>query len=319
MKYEDIKNEISGNIFKQVYLFYGDDEYLKQSVVNALKTAIIRYTQAEYDNVKFDDTSKIEDIINECATYSFSGNNKFITCRNTGFFNKEEFSDKIISLSDYVTEGVYLFFIENDINKRLSGFKHYTSKNSAYEITKGTAEDIKRFVYSAFRKEGKNISSENLNLFLEYSGLNLSFVTLSIDKILLYIQPSNEVTAETIKLLCTGITDVKGYELTNNLCKRDLSAALDVYYDMVSLKYVLPYFTAILFNTFYEMYTIKVNNITSSNDFRVRKAIQNSKEFSTEQLKNIIYAISEADHDFKSGKLGQDSAMVTLMSTIVNS
>ena len=96
MKYEDIKNEISGNIFKQVYLFYGDDEYLKQSVVNALKTAIIRYTQAEYDNVKFDDNSKIEDIINECATYSFSGNNKFITCRNTGFFNKE---NSVIKLS----------------------------------------------------------------------------------------------------------------------------------------------------------------------------------------------------------------------------
>ena len=87
MKYEDIKNEISENNYKHVYLFYGDDEYLKDIVLNVLKTSIIRYTKLEFDEIKFNDTAKINDILNECTTYSFSVNQKFIICNNTGFFN----------------------------------------------------------------------------------------------------------------------------------------------------------------------------------------------------------------------------------------
>ena len=319
MKYEDIKNEISENNYKHVYLFYGDDEYLKDIVLNVLKTSIIRYTKLEFDEVKFNDTAKIIDILNECTTYSFSGNQKFIICKNTGFFNKDEFNDNVISLYNYIGKNVYLFFIESSINKRLLSFKHYNSRNNAYEISKGNADDVKKFINSKLKKEGKTITTENLNLFIEYSGLNLSFVSLSLDKILLYLDDAKEVTSDAIRLLCSGVTDVKSYELCNHLCRKNLTEALDVYYDMVSLKYGIPYFLVMLFNTFYEIYLIKKKSIMSSDDFRVRKSIEYSKSFTVSGLKTIISSISEFDHDFKTGKIDQESSMVLLLSIIVNS
>jgi DNA polymerase III delta subunit len=103
------------------------------------------------------------------------------------------------------------------------------------------------------------------------------------------------------------------------LCRKNLTEALDVYYDMVSLKYKIPYFLAMLFNTFYEIYLIKKKSIVSSDDFRVRKSIEYSKGFTVSGLKTIISSISEFDHDFKTGKIDQESSMVLLLSIIVNS
>lgn len=128
-----------------------------------------------------------------------------------------------------------------------------------------------------------------------------------------------EVTSEMIRLLCSGITDVKSYELCNYLCKKKFSKTLDVYYDMISLKYGIPYFLAILFNTFYEMYFIKKNNIRSSQDFKIRKLIENAKGFTLSGLKKIVKDIMEYDHNFKTGKIEQESSMIILFATIVNS
>ncbi|HOD92698.1 MAG TPA: hypothetical protein PL054_02365 [Clostridia bacterium] len=319
MKYEDIKNEISINNFKHIYLLYGDDEYLKDVVFNVLKAMIINHTKMNYEEFKFNDSSKIEDIVNECSTYSFSGNSKFIICKNTGFFDKNEFSERLIKLYDYIYDNVYIFFIEANVNKRLSSYKHYNSSNNAYDISKGNTDDVKKFIFTRFKKEGISITAENLDLFIEYSGLNLSFVALSIEKILLYMADKKEVTSEMIRLLCSGITDVKSYELCNYLCKKKFSKTLDVYYDMISLKYGIPYFLAILFNTFYEMYFIKKNNIRSSQDFKIRKLIENAKGFTLSGLKKIVKDIMEYDHNFKTGKIEQESSMIILFATIVNS
>ncbi len=318
MKYEDIKNEISLRQFKNIYLLYGDDEYLKDMVFSVLKTEIRKYTKHEFDDVKFNDNSEIDEIIDECSTYSFTGNSKFIACRNTGFFNKDEYNEKIIKLYEYINDGIYLFFIESNINKRLLGFKHYNAMNNAYDISKGNADDVKKFIYGKLKKEGKSITSENLDLFIDYSGMNLSFVSLSIDKILLYMNENIEVNSETIRLLCSGITDVKSYELSNYLCKKNMDRTLDIYYDMLALKYGIPYFLAILYNTFYDLYSIKINNIKSSQDFKIKKAIENAKGFSIDKLKRILNDICEFDHDFKTGKIEQESSMIILFSSIVN-
>lgn len=318
MKYEDIKSEIVSMQFKPVYLLYGDDEYLKQTVYNVLKTSISKSSNKEFDEFKYDENSDINDIINECYTYSFTGNSKFIRCKNTNFFSKEENNEILSKIIDGRNDDIYIFFIESNVDKRLLSFKQYNKQGYAYDLSKGKPEDVKRFIQSQLKKEDKTISFDNLNLFIEYSGLNLAFVSSSIDKIVLYMKQDKAVTEGMIKLLCNGITDVKTYELCGYLFKKDLANALTVYYDMVALKYGIPYFLAILFNTFYEIYNLKMQGIQHSPDFRTQKAIENSKIFTNMQLVNILKEIREFDHDFKTGKIDQDSSMIILLSKIVN-
>ena len=67
------------------------------------------------------------------------------------------------------------------------------------------------------------------------------------------------------------------------------------------------------------MYFIKKNNIRSSQDFKIRKLIENAKGFTLSGLKKIVKDIMEYDHNFKTGKIEQESSMIILFATIVNS
>jgi len=319
MKYEDIKNEISQSVFKQIYLLYGDDEFLKNSVYNVIKSNLLKKNNSKLDELKYNDESDIFDILNECNTYAFTGNAKLIKCKNTNFFSKEEYTEPLTRIVNDISDNTFIIFIETNISKKLTSFKNFNKSGYAYDISKGKPDDVKKFIYLSFKREGKTISSSDLDLFIEFSGLNLAYISLNIDKILLYMNDQKNVTSDMIKLLCNGITDVKSYELCSYLCKKDLKNTLNVYYDMIALKYSIPYFLAILFNTFYELYNIKISNTLKSDDFRKRIAIDNASKFSLEALNTIIKDICDFDHDFKTGKINQDSLMIILFSKIVNS
>jgi DNA polymerase-3 subunit delta len=318
MKYEDIKNELIKKEYKKTYVLYGDDEYLKESVYNALKSGISKISVNGLEESRYDDNSDISDIINEVCTYSFTGSTKIIRCKNTGFFNSSENNDKLQKLIGLDMTDAYVIFIEKNVDKKLISYKAYDKAAFAYDISKGKQDDVVTFVKNRFIREKKEISYDDINLFIQYSGLNLSFISMNIDKILLYIGDDKAVKSDTIKALCSGITDVKAYELFNHLCNKDLASALDVYNDLVMLKYALPFFLAVLYNGFYELYEAKVKNVSASNDYRTRKMMENAKKFNKKDLKDIIAELCEMDHDFKSGRIDQDSSMVILFSKIVN-
>lgn len=318
MKYEDIKSELIKKEYKKVYVLYGDDEYLKESVYTALKNGITKNAANGIEESRYDENSRITDIINEICTYSFTGNAKIIKCKNTGFFNSNEFNEDLKRLIDQDIIEAYVIFIEKNVDKKLISFKAYDKATFTYDISKGNQDDVFTFVKNRFIKEKKEISYDDINLFIQYSGLNLSFISMNMDKILLYMGDDKVVKSDTIKALCNGITDVKAYELFNYLCNKDLTSALDVYNDLVMLKYALPFFLAVLYNGFFELYEAKKSNLSVSNDYRSRKIMENTKRFSKKDLKNIISTLCEMDHDFKSGKIDQDSSMVIMFSKIVN-
>jgi DNA polymerase-3 subunit delta len=318
MKYEDIKNELIKKEYKKAYVLYGDDEYLKESVYSALKNGIAKNAANKTEESRYDDNSSISDIISEVCTYSFTGSTKIIKCKNTGFFNSNEFNDDLQKLIGLDMIDAYVIFIEKNVDKKLISFKAYDKASLTYDISKGKQDDVFTFVKNKFIKEKKEISYDDINLFVQYSGLNLSFISMNIDKILLYMGDDKVVKSDTIKALCSGITDVKAYELFNHLCNKDLASALDVYNDLVMLKYALPFFLAVLYNGFFELYESKMHNLSASNDYRTRKIMENAKRFSKKDLKEIVSQLCEMDHDFKSGRIDQNSSMVIIFSKIVN-
>ena len=143
MKYEDIKNEISQSVFKQIYLLYGDDEFLKNSVYNVIKSNLLKKNNNKIDELKYNDESDIFDILNECNTYAFTGNAKLIKCKNTNFFSKEEYTEPLTRIVNDISDNTFVIFIETNISKKLTSFKNFDKSGYAYDISKGKPDDIK--------------------------------------------------------------------------------------------------------------------------------------------------------------------------------
>ncbi len=319
MDYQTIKDEIMNKEFKKIYLLHGEEEYLMNMVFNVLKTSIAKSKGLDFEYISINEVNSAKEILDQVSTYSFFGTSKFIKCFNCNLFsNKFEDANMLLDLKDHIIEDYYIVFLEKDLQKNTKVYKYFKDNKFSYEFKTPKPYDLKKFIKDTFTKEKKQISSSNVDLLLEYSGSNMSFINQNIQKLLLYLKDEKEVKAEDIKLLSTGTIDTRAYELTNYLCSKNFDKALETYKDLSSLKYGLPYFSTLLFNHFADIYYLKVNDITFSNDFKQKKQIECGRNFKIENLVEILESIKENDHLFKSGKIDQESGLYTIFSKITS-
>ena len=109
---EDIKTQN----FKQAYLLYGEEAYLKHQYKNKLKNALL----PEDDTMNFSrfegKGTEIPKVIDLAETMPFFADRRVILLENTGFFkNKADaLADYMGSLPDYLV----LIFVEEEVDKR---------------------------------------------------------------------------------------------------------------------------------------------------------------------------------------------------------
>ena len=142
---EDIK---TGN-YKQVYLFWGEETYLKQQYKQKLLSAL----NPEGDTMNFSRYEgkgiQVREVIDLCETMPFFAEYRVILVENSGFFkNKcEELADYMKELPDYVR----LLFVESEVDKRS---RMYKAVKNCGRIGAGRAEDYPAGYGASSHKNG---------------------------------------------------------------------------------------------------------------------------------------------------------------------
>ena len=128
LKIEELEKQLQSNIIQNLYLLYGEEQYLIEQCVKKIRLMFgecikgINYIQVDENNVS--------EIISDIETPSFGYEKKMIIAKNTGLFTKEgrKKSDEMARLKnkvknyieeniEFVRQSVILVFIEEDIEK----------------------------------------------------------------------------------------------------------------------------------------------------------------------------------------------------------
>ena len=157
---EDIKNQD----FKQVYLLYGEENYLKQQYKEKLKKALVQ----EDDSMNFSmfEGKKTEPkaIIDLAETMPFFADRRVIFLEDTGFFKNQcgDLPEYMAELPEYIC----MVFIENDVDKRNRMYKAVKKYGRAVEFGVQDSNTIMRWVLGMMKREGKKITQKDMELFL---------------------------------------------------------------------------------------------------------------------------------------------------------
>ena len=114
---EDIKNQE----YKQAYLFFGEEGYLKKQYRNKLLQAWNpdgdTMNESRFEGKGID----VKEVILLGETMPFFSDRRIILLENTGFFKNQcsELAEYLNNLPDYL----YLLFVEDEVDKRSKMFK----------------------------------------------------------------------------------------------------------------------------------------------------------------------------------------------------
>lgn len=306
---EDIK---TGN-FKQSYLLFGEEAYLKQQykekLLNALNPDGDTMNFSRYEGKGID----VKQVIDLCETMPFFADRRIILLEDTGFFkNKcEELADYMKSLPDYLV----LVFAESEVDKRSRMYKAVKSSGRVTEFAKQDEKTLMRWAAGILGKEGKKITQRDMELFLTKTGTDMGNIRMELEKLVAYTEGKDIVAAEDIEAVCVTQTTNKIFDMVRAVTEKNQKKALELYYDLLTLKEPPMRILFLLAKQFRQLLLTKKmagegasqNEIASRlgvPSFVVRNISACARSYMVEELERAVEDFVDAEEAVKTGRLG---------------
>ena len=314
---EDIK---TGN-YKQAYLLYGEEAYLKQQY----KQNLVKALNPDGDTMNFGRFAgkgiEVREIIDLCETMPFFSERRVILVEDSGFFkNKcEELADYMKTLPDYVI----LIFAESEIDKRSRMFKAVKNVGRVTEFARQDEKTLMRWAAGILGREGKKITQKDMELLLIKTGTDMGNLRMELEKLIMYTEGRDVVTAADIEEICTTQIQNKIFEMVRAVTEKNQKRALELYYDLLTLKEPPMRILFLLAKQFRQLFLAKQyaaeglsrNEIASRLGVPVFVAgniLTCARVYSAEELQAAVEDFVEAEEAVKTGRLG-DTLSVELL------
>lgn len=304
-----------------VYLLYGEDDFLKSEYLKKFKKQFgtlqvgINYIQL--------DSESIESIIADIDTPAFGFESKLIIAKNSGLFKKKNaFSDK---LSEYLNnnkiEGVELIFDETEVEKN-SLFNTISKIGKVQEFKELTVGQLIQKITEICNAYGVKIQGNIAQYLIECVGTNMQDIINELRKLIEYAGKGNEILKDDIDKLVTIKSDSIIFDLTDNLGRKNIKKAIQVYNDLIYKKEDVFKIVGMLYSHFKKLYIIKLSdgknvaqnlNLKPNQTFLVNKYQQQANFFKKEDVESILKELINLDEKCKKGDIDLEVGLQTIL------
>jgi DNA polymerase-3 subunit delta len=184
-------------------------------------------------------------------------------------------------------------------------------------------ETLTRWILQRMGKEGKKITRNDMQHFLEVTGTDMANINSELEKLLAYTMDSDVITGEDIDAVCAPQISNKIFEMVRAVAEHRQKEALDYYYDLLALKEPpmrILYFLAKEFNMLLVVKTMAVAGFANREiaskigrpPFVVSKSMGLIRNYTSAQLENIVRDFTDMEEAVKTGRM-TDTVSVEMM------
>ncbi len=305
---EDIKT----GQFKNIYLLYGEEDYLKKQYKGKLTKAML----PEGDTVNYayyeGKGIPVPEIIDLAETMPFFADRRLIVMEDSGLFKTAapELADYIKAMSSTAC----FLFIEKEVDKRGKLYKAVKEKGRIVELSHQDERTLIRWLLGMIKQEGKQIREETVRYILSKAGTDMANLEKEMEKLFCYTLEKEEITIQDVDAVCTTQITNHIFDMVEAVAKQQKKKALDYYYDLLALKEPPMRIMYLLTRQFQLLLQVKelvkkgmgrkqVAEKAGLHPFAAGKYMDQCRNFSKADLIAIMEEGAEFETDVKTGRL----------------
>lgn len=229
-----LAEEIKSGQLKQVYVLYGEEAYLRNQYRDRLKEALLGGGDPMNLHCFEGKDVRAGDVIDLAETLPFLAERRVIVLENSGLFAHG--GEDLAAYLSAPAETASFVFVESAVDKRSRLYKAATARGRAIEFATQDEAVLKRWILGFLKKENKNITERDLNLFLDKTGSDMENIRGELEKLLCYCMDADVITAQDIEEICTKQVSSQIFDMINAVAERRQETAMALYYDLLTLK-----------------------------------------------------------------------------------
>lgn len=231
-----LKKQIKELDFRNIYLFYGEENYLKNFYVKKLKEKVIPKDQELMNYQMMENTTDEKDIINSIETLPFLSDKRLVVIKNSNFFtSKVSVSDRFIQVIKDCPKQTMIIFVEEKVDRRNRVFKAVKNDGYVVEFKFLSENDLAKWIAIELKKEGKKAQYNTLIHFLRTVGTNMEQIQMELQKLCSYKLDDEFITIADIDEIVTKSIEYKIFELVDAMGMKKSEEALLAYNNLLTM------------------------------------------------------------------------------------
>lgn len=317
---------------ESLYLLYGQESYLLEDFVKKIKKSFEKLVEG-INYIKIDETN-INQLISDIETPCFGFDKKLIVVRNSGLMkksarknkndekqknDKKQGTDKLVNqISEYLKENYDLYkdnniivFIENDVDKN-KVYKTIEEIGKVINFEPEKLPNLVKRIKSISNAYKVGISGYDAQYLVECCGTNIQDIINELRKLIEFAGEGGKISKEDIDILTTKQIDSVIFDLTDNLGKKNIKTAMEVYYNLIYQKEPVQKILVMLYNHFKKLYFVKIGlkyneniaeclKLKPNQSFLVGKYKTQAGYFNELELRKILAELADLDYNYKNG------------------
>lgn len=318
---KNILEDIKQNQFKNVYLLYGDEVYLKHQyrdkMLHALGTEEDTMNFAKYEGKGISEA----EVISLADTVPFFAEHRVILLEDTGFFKNA--SDRLPDYVKDLPEYLVMIFVESEVDKRNRLFKATSKAGRVVEFSVQKEDTLLTWIAQMLGREGKKITKTDAKMLLSRTGTDMSNISSEVEKLICYTWDRSVVTETDIEAVCSEQMENRIFDMIRAVTEKKQEQALTLYYDLLALKEPPMRILYLIARQYNQMMQVKelselgcrLQEISSKlgiQSFLVRNYLNYGRQYTAQKLLEIVKRCTDTEEAVKTGRM-TDTLSVELL------
>jgi len=328
---DKLKEQLKTKNPARVYLFYGDEPFLIDYYIKALKDLILEGDNDGLNLTVFEGSINIDDVIDACETFPVFARRKLVIVKNSGlFFSKskknadspdesdtlEDDAAKSVAeirmknkpqdaLTEYIPDipdTTCLVFIESQADKRLKLYKQVVSYGLALEFNRNKPAELVPWVIKGMKSLNKAIDYDAAQYLVAISEPDMYTLRNEIFKLADYAGDRKEITLNDVKLMAIPTIKSVIFDLLDAVAKKDIPQALNILNEIIDLKEPEQKILAMLSKQIGEMLKLKLLMEDGATQTQINQFFQGKHPYA---LKIMTQQVSGLSVEFLRNMLGK--------------
>ena len=315
---EDIK---TGN-FKQIYLLYGEERYLKNQYTTRLRKALCQDGDEMNTHFYQGKDFSLGQVIDLAETLPFLAERRVMFFKDTGLFKAG--GEKLAEYLANPNDTTFFVFTESEVDKRSKLYKTVQSKGYVAEFTVQDENSLKRWIAGILGREGKKISENTAQLLLSKTGTDMENIQMELEKLICYTMGREVITKEDVEVVGTVHVTNRIFEMVTAIVAGNTRKAMDLYEDLLTLKEPpmrIMFLIAKQFNQLLQVKELAGKGAQKSEiasrvkvpPFVAGKLMAQARAFTREQILSYVEFCVESEEAVKTGRLSDRLAVELLI------
>lgn len=320
MTVEELNKQIKSGKLKPVYFFYGQEQFLLSSKVNAIKNKLVSPGMEDFNLFSFEGKkTDLSSVLEAVEQYPQMSEGKVVVVKNSGFLNNattgefKRIKEAVDDLPDY---GCLIFVEENFDKKKEKNLKFIEDKGGVVAFDYLPVNRVELWLEEKFSREEKLIAPREVSYMIKLCGLSMGKIHSEFEKLINYLGDRNKVTKEDIDAVVDKTVEYRVYDMLDNIMTGRGGLAREQLKYLKDSREMPNVILGIMVGKLSELLMCKLlqeSGVTPQDmvdyfDFKkplfaVNKTIQEGKRYGEPYLKRMIKMGLDLDVDIKSGNI----------------